>query len=141
MKPRMIPASLLLAVALVLSPGCSSIPLEDQTREMATIAEVAAYTGARYDLLEHPGHRVFFEASLAALDSLVRDEDYDPQKFAAALQGLPIKELRDDQGALLVGSAVILWDAYAARVINLDKTKFVQPVIAAVQRGLRRALQ
>mgnify|MGYP001451853375 CR=1 FL=1 len=103
MKPRMIPASLLLAAVLVLSAGCSSIPLEDETREMATIAEVAAYTGARYDLLEHPGHRVFYEASLAALNSLVQDADYDPQKFAAALQGLPIKELRDDQGALRRG--------------------------------------
>lgn len=125
---------------LFLSTGCGTVPKEEQLRQMTTIAELASYTGARFHLIDNPQDRAFFEASKEALDVMLRDGDYDPGAFALALQGLPVDELKDDKGTLIIGAAVILWDSYSSRVFDLDKEQYIRPVIVAVRNGLARAL-
>lgn len=131
-------ASLLATVAIT---GCSSTPpSESKAARMKAVAELATFTGSQVDLIDNPDHRPFYVASLTALDSLLQSKDYDPAKFVAALRNLPIKRIGDDKGAIIVTSAVILWDLYAAEVVNLDKAVYVKPVIEGVRSGLARAL-
>lgn len=130
---------ILLAILAGLT-GCASVPPEQRIARMATLAELAAYTGSSVDLTAHPDHKVYYEASLAALDGLLQSANYDPTAFARALQQLPVKELRGDTGAIVVNSAVILWHEYAAEVVNLDTTQYVRPVIVSVRNGLARSL-
>lgn len=108
---------------------------------MTTVAELAAFTGTSLRLQSHPQDRPLFEASLAALDVLVSDQNYDPAALQGALQKLPIKELQGEQGALILGAALILYDSYARDVVKLDRSIYVLPVINAVRSGISRGLR
>jgi hypothetical protein len=131
-----------LAISLILATatGCRTAPPQQATQRMAAIAELAAYTGAGLDLVDHPQRRIYYEASVAALDGMLKDRNYSPAAFAAALQKLPVRELRGEKGALIVGAAVLLWDQYAAEIVNLDQEQTVKPVVVSVRNGLARAL-
>lgn len=128
----------ILALACLLM-GCSTVP-SNQTAQLAGIAEVAAFTGTAYYLADHPEKAPIFEAAKQALDGLIADGNSDPAAFSKALASLPIKELKGDKGAIMVGAAVILWDTYAGQITKLDQAKKVLPVIQAVRNGLARAL-
>ncbi len=132
-------------LSLALLTGCASIgsnPAADAQRiqRLSTVAELAAFTGTQYWLGGHPQDRPYFALSLAALDSLLKDRNYDPQALTAALSSLPVKQLQGDKGALIVSAATILYDGYASEVVNLDKAIYIAPVIAAIRNGLFRAL-
>lgn len=144
-KIHQIKAGILLAIvtsiiALFVGPGCSSIPQETKITRMKGIAELAAFTGATVDLRDNPDHKPFYVASVAALDSLLKSQDYSPVKFTEALNQLPIKQLSSSKGDLIVGVAVILWDQYLAEMIHVDQTVYVAPVMTAVRNGLNRAI-
>jgi hypothetical protein len=135
----------LCALCGILLSGCASIgsnPAADAQRiqRLSTIAELAAFTGSQYWLHDHPQDRQYFAVSLAALDSLLKDRNYDPQALTAALSSLPVRQLQGDKGALIVSAATILYDGYASEVVNLDKATYIAPVIAAIRNGLFRAL-
>ncbi len=130
---------------LALLTGCASVgsnPAADAQRiqRLATIAELAAFTGTQYWLGSHPQDRPYFALSLAALDSLLKDRNYDPQALSTALSGLPVRQLQGDKGALIVSAATILYDGYANEVVNLDQAVYIAPVISAIRNGLFRAL-
>jgi hypothetical protein len=129
----------------IFGSGCASVgsnPAADAQRiqRLSTIAELAAFTGSQYWLHDHPQDRQYFAVSLAALDSLLKDRNYDPQALTAALSSLPVRQLQGDKGALIVSAATILYDGYASEVVNLDKATYIAPVIAAIRNGLFRAL-
>jgi hypothetical protein len=135
----------LCALCGILVSGCASIgsnPAAEAQRiqRLATVAELAAFSGSSYWLGGHPQDRPYFALSLAALDSLLKDRNYDPQALTAALSSLPVKQLQGDKGALIVSAATILYDGYASEVVNLDKAIYIAPVIAAIRNGLFRAL-
>jgi hypothetical protein len=141
--PLLVSAFCILTSALLL--GCASVgsnPAADAQRiqRLSTVAEIAAFSGTTYWLQSHPADRVYFAASLAALDALLKDRNYDPQALTAALSSLPIKQLQGDKGALIVSAATILYDGYASEVVNLDKATYIAPVISAIRNGLFRAL-
>jgi hypothetical protein len=60
--------------------------------------------------------------------------------FKAALDQLPIKELKGSQGDLAVGATLILYDAFAREHVNLDANIWLRPIMAAVERGLTRGM-
>lgn len=124
-----------LILALVIS-GCASINLLD---ELAADANLAAYIGASVDIADNPERKPFYAASVSLLDSLIRDENYEPAAFMAALTNLPVKELKGSKSTLIVGSAVALWNRAAAR-IDINKSELVKRVAPAVRDGLRRAV-
>src|SRR5258708_36130060 len=144
--PTKIPIAVLCSLCLLLfNSGCASVaptPAADAQRlqRLATIAELAAFSGTTYWLSGHPLDRQYFAVSLAALDSLLKDRNYDPQALTAALSSLPVRQLQGDKGALIVSAATILYDGYASEVVNLDKATYIAPVIAAIRNGLFRAL-
>lgn len=129
----------ILALVILLT-GCSTVQNPQLSGDLAAIAGVAAYTGTAYYLNDHPDKRPIFEASKQMLDGLINAGNSDPIAFQKALANLPIKELKGNKGAIMVGAAVILWDSYAARATALDKSQQVIPVIVAVRDGIARAL-
>lgn len=123
------------------SPGTNATPAElVRAQRIGTVAELAAFSGTQVWLLEHPADRAYFEASAAALDVLLQSGEVSPEKFSAALSKLPIKELQGNEGTLIVGSTMILYDAFLAEHVNLDANIYLRPIIAGVRSGLGRGL-
>lgn len=104
---------------------------------IAGVAEVAAYSGAGYWLLDHPQDRDKFAAAIAALGAVTGD----PVEFRNALGGLPVKELKGDKGALIVGAAVLLYETEFAQLTHIDQRSAVAVVARHVRAGLARALE
>src|SRR5262245_15790811 len=93
-------------------PGCKSTPTDKppDSARVASIARIAAYTGTRVHLTKSPGDRPYFESARESLASLSAGGNYDPAALSQALSKLPIKELQSTEGALIVGTAVMLYD-------------------------------
>lgn len=125
---------------MLAATGCSTVTPDARVQRMANVAELATFTAVSLDLADNPIHKQYYLASAAALSTLLRDGNYSPAAFADALKELPVKRLSGEKGAIIVGTAVILWDQYAAEVVTLDQAKYVRPVIAATLSGLDRAL-
>lgn len=133
----------LFALVFTLVTGCVTAPdgaRTVDTQRVARLAGVAAEIGATAYLQKRPGDRLYFEAAANGLTALDATGDYDPAKFAAALQALPIRELRGPEGSLYVGLALVAWEELSAEAARLDKTDWVKPVLQRVQLGLERAL-
>ncbi len=125
-------------------PGCATAPpAEDEVARLhrvATVAEIAAYTGAGYWLLEHPNDREKITIAVAALDALSSTNGFSAAALHKALLTLPISELKSDKGALLVGGAVLLYEAELNRLTPIHQGPYVAVVTGRVRAGLQRAL-
>ncbi len=137
----------LLTSALLLPLGCSTTsrppPTDDQVERLtriATVAEIAAYTGAGYYLLEHPGERDKVQIAITALDALSSTNGFNGAALQQALSTLPIKEFKSEKGSLLVGAAVLLYESELSRLTPIDQGPLVMLVSARVKNGLQRAL-
>lgn len=128
-----------LALVALLITGCATNSTVDWRSDIATTANLAAYVGASVDLQDNPERRPAWVAAEVLLGSIIKDDDYTPSQLVAALEGLPVKELRGGKGTLVVGSAVILWTRLAAR-IDIDRTELVKVVVPAVRAGIQQAL-
>lgn len=109
-------------------------------QRVARLAGVAADVGSRVYIQHHPADRALFVVTEAALADLDSRGDYDPVKFAAALQTLPIKALTGPDGSLLIGVALVAWDELSALSEPLTTKEWVQPVLQKVRDGLARAI-
>ena len=112
---------------------------------MVSLAKSAGYLGTSVYLNglgdgskvpAHPQARPQFETARLAVRTLLAAGSFSPADLTAALQALPIKELQGDQGTLVVGEAVILWDTYGQQLANLDKAKVFETYIKPVAQGL-----
>ena len=129
-----------LALAVLLC-GCATTGQAPNPTRMANSAEIAAFTGISIDLTHNPEHRIYYYACLQTLTVLVEREQFDPAEFVRTLQKLPIKELKSQDAAIIIGSTILLWDQYAADVVNMDRRVYVKPVMQGVRRGISRALE
>lgn len=135
----------LFLVGLLPLIGCATRPTApgetpQAVNDIATAAELAAYTATTYHLIDHPDARPQFENVRAVLASLVATNNFDPIAFTSALQKLPLKEIKGEKGALIVNGAIILWQAYGQRVVHLDRAVYVKPVLEHTLAGFNRAL-
>lgn len=136
-------AALIAAVSLT---GCatngttSTTTPEQKAARLQTVAEVAAFSGASVWLKKHADDRPAFEAAHAALSVLVAGSAVSPVQVSEALAGLPIKELKGEEGAIYVGIATIVYDAYLRENVNLDGEINVKAFVTGLHAGLNRAL-
>jgi len=108
---------------------------------VARIAGDAAQIGVSIYLLEHPQERPAFALAHATLDSLIRDENYDPMKFREALAGLPFNTFKGSAGELYVMLAIVVWDELTREFIAVNEKGWAKPVMVAVRDGMGRALR
>jgi hypothetical protein len=117
--------------------GCKTMTETQKLSLVRTVAQEAAYVGTAYDLQDNPGHRQAFVAAVAALDQLIRREDYDPLALRTALSLLP--ELRGGRGAILVDAGVSLY-SITAGFIDLDSAPSVSAAAHGIREGIAGAL-
>lgn len=128
---------------VVLLTGCSifkpSQPTDAQRiARVSAIAELAAYTGTALRLTDHPEDRAKFQA---ASDSLAASTSNDPAALQRVLAALPVKELKGEKGAVIVGAAVLLYEAELSRLTSIDQTSLAAAVSVSIRSGINRALQ
>jgi hypothetical protein len=131
---------LLLAATLAVTLGVTGCLTTSQVKDLGPLFEVAAYTGTKVYLAENPGKEELFKSAVGLLDALAADPQINAAKFAAALQTLPIKELRDPKAAILIGSSIVLWEAYKDRIPVVDEAVTVRPLVIRVRNGIGLAI-
>ena len=123
--------------------GCSIFkPTTEPTaaqriERISAIAELAAYTGTAVRLSDHPEDRVKFQAAADALGAATAG---DTAALQRVLSTLPVKELKGDKGAIIIGAAILLYEAEVKRSTTIDQTSLVGAVSASIRAGITRAL-
>ncbi len=117
------------------SPGAVTISL---------LAGIAADIGTHATLQAQPQYRPAFVAAEIALTALIDARDFDPAKFAAELQHLPVDALNANFGtnspALYVSSAVVIWNGVTQLATRIDQGEVVRTTMIAVRDGIARGL-
>jgi hypothetical protein len=130
--------ALLAGLVVWLTSGCASLGA-DTPAIIAALAGEAAFTGCRLDVAKHPERRPAYAAAVAALQSMVARDAYDPAEFEAALAALPLDGLNGEQGAILLGGVVTLWSV-ATGFVDVDKVPAVKVACKGILSGFQRAL-
>ena len=133
---------LIAALALALNTGCSVFKATEPTgaqrvERVAAIAELAAYTGTALRLVDHPEDRAKFQA---ASDALAATTTGDSAALQRVLATLPVKELKGEKGAVIIGAAVLLYETELKRLTTIDQTSLAGAVSKSVRSGIARAL-
>lgn len=142
MRTKLLLIPLLCALALVPS-GCSifKAPTEisdaQRIERIGVIAELAAYTGTALRLVDHPEDRAKFQAAADALATITAGDTAALQRVLASL---PVKELRGEKGAIIVGAAILLYETELKRLTQIDQASAVAVVAQKVRDGIARAL-
>lgn len=131
--------TLLIAALCATIIGCATTP-GSRLRQVSTAVELAAYTGTTLHLQKKPQDKIFFEAARQTMSTLIKDGQYDPVKFREALQKLPIKELKDERGAIVITSATILYESFVGELTDLDRAPAIKQIMTSARDGLSRAL-
>lgn len=140
--------SLILSLSLLAS-GCrtniGTTEINDsRVRQVALVAELAAFNGAKVYLIDHPEKRVVFEKVSNDLGVLLATDTVFLDKFLTIVRTLPIKELNSEKGQLIVDNAVILFGALKSDVIKLDQLEQAQklePIAVGLKSGIDKALR
>lgn len=133
-------ATALVILSLLFSVGCTTFSNVATTKNLAALAEVAAYTGTTYQLQQDAGSLPAFQVAHEAVKKLIDTQNYDPSALASALAGLHVRELKGPKGQLLISSTLILWDAYAPDITAIDSKQKVLPILQALDKGIGKAL-
>jgi hypothetical protein len=139
-----------LAIAwLLLFTGCAGGPLpvgslvstnqEENLRNLSDAVHEAAATGTEVGLYENPGTRPYFVAALAHLDALIEAKNFDPAELKAALNKLPIKELKSPVARIVINRGISVYRRYAER-IDIDRQVYVASTIRALRDGIQEGL-
>lgn len=147
---------LILSIAACLLAGCvtkqvittdasgNSVTNFVKVADVARISKIAgnaAQVGSLAYLQAKPGDRMYFVLANENLKSLINSSNYDAGALSAALQTLPIKELKGDQGAIAVMTAqMIVEDAFDSARDVVAKREMVAAVLFKVQAGIQKAL-
>lgn len=134
--------SLLICAAMAFSIGCSTMSTEQRINNVASLANLAAYTGTAIHLEDNEQDAPFFAAAVQALNKMADDGTYQPAELLAALEVLPVDMLRDSggKGAIIITGAVMLFDQGANQLITPETTQSVKQIAAAIRDGIETAL-
>lgn len=123
----------------LLSFGCASTP-EGMDR-WATLATVLARRGTYEAVKANPSWRGAFEVVSVKIDQLILNDQIDAPKLLAALQLLPIRELKGDEGALIILDAIDLYDGLIRDTLRLpDDKPLVKKIALNLRNGIRAGL-
>lgn len=143
---RVLPIFLCLGLVVAL-PACVTTPEGKTVPDVAlmqSVAHDAAFLGTTFYLQAKPQDRLLFQMARNSLATLIAAGEFSPDQLTAAFAALPIKTLQSQQGTLIIGAAVSLWDAYGRQLATLDKDQvfptYVLPVAKSILAGLDLAL-
>lgn len=138
-------ATALLAGSVFLFGGCASVPADGSaprdTKRLEAIAKLAAFDGTVIYLKKHPESRATFELAHAELTKFVDDNGGQLSLGALlnVMDELPVKQLQGEYGAVIVGSAIILFDEFVGDKVEVDSAQ-LRPVAVAIRDGIGMGL-
>lgn len=136
--------ALILSVISTLFAGCTTGTGSGGSvnwKSLEPAFEVAAYTGTKIYLIENPDKVPIFVVTVSVLDALVVDPEINVSKLTAALQELPIRELKDPKAAIIVGGSLVIWNAYKDRIsLGSSGAEVVRPITVRIRNGIGQAL-
>lgn len=101
--------------------------LSGETAELGTVAWLAL----------HPEHTPYFSSSIALLTGLLVQENYEPSAFAAALEMLPLQELKSPEAKVAFAAGRILFrEALHEIGTRIEGQELVQKTLLAVRDGM-----
>lgn len=133
----------LLCASLLTFTGCSILkaPTEmtqaQRIERAGAIAELAAYTGTALRIVDHPEDRAKFQAASDALAAATTGDSVALQRILATL---PVKELKGEKGAIIIGAAILLYETELKRLTAVDQASLVGTVSLKIRAGIARAL-
>ena len=132
---------------LSLATGCVTTSSGNKAVDPAVlelVAEDAAAIGGSTFLQANPQYRPAFQLARTSLKALLAAGNGTPADLKAALDSLPIAQLKGNQGAVIVSSAVTLIDIAGRQLQAADKQQvwasYVQPIATGLLAGLDQAL-
>lgn len=126
-------------LASILFLGCRTVTGDGTLEVAARLTETAVATGVSIDLAANPDHRAIYQTGALTLSQLLRD-GADASQLSAAIQALPIKELRSPTGVLLVGVGISVVDLAGATLFDIQSVPAMVKIATAVRDGLDAAL-
>ena len=123
--------------------GCTTAQKENWLSTCEKVARSAADLGTTAWLARNPGDRNAFVLAHGALGILLKVEDYDSQKFyAALLSTLPAdcRELEGEYGALMIVAGVQVLDGLGSLLFDIESNTATQRIMRAVYEGFDAAL-
>ena len=138
----------ILALLALFVQACATDPATGKrvpdVDRMQSIAKDATAIGTRDYLTLKPEDRGKFIMARNALSALIAAGEFNAADLETALAQLPIKQMQGGKGAILIDSAIILWDAYGQEVTRLDKAQvfetYILPVAKSILDGLNIGL-
>jgi hypothetical protein len=134
---RTLKNSVAVGLASVLLFGCATL---QQAEKWGKIAQIAARRGTYETVKARPDARAVFATVAATLDSLLIKPSMDSAEIIAALQQLKVKELKGDQGALLIGDVIDVVDIVGGDSVRLKDDSRLRPVVTGIVTGIREGL-
>ena len=140
-------AATLVACTTVTNPKTGATTKVPDVVQMEAIAQSAAFIGTTVwlngiepNVAGHPQDRPQFELARTSLRALIAGGEFSAADLTAALQSLPVAELKGDTGSLIVGEAVTLWDVYGQQLASLDKAQVFRTYILGVAKAILTGL-
>jgi hypothetical protein len=132
--------ALTLALCALIFAGCATTQTpqtpEQRAQQLAGIANVAAWVGTVEHLKQHPKDRPYFVAAEVALARLVNSANATPADLAAALQALPVKELRGPYGVIIIAAVVTISEGAFSRE-PIEQNAYLRKIIEAIRDGIK----
>lgn len=138
---------LLSLIALLSLSACVTTPQGAKAPDPAVLRVVAmeaAAVGSQMWLANNPDDREKFELARTSLRALIATGNGTPADLRAALISLPIDQLKGQNGAVIITSAVILLDSAGQQITARDSkgiwANYVLPVAQGLDMGLTQTL-
>lgn len=92
-------------------------------------------------LSERPDDRVHFQGVATSLSGLIDSEDFTLEAFSAALDNLPVKELKGTEAKLaLAGGRIFVREAFREVATLIEGQQLIRRTMEEVRLGIFRGL-
>lgn len=131
-----------IAILSLIVAGCGTFGggQKSEAAQLASLARVTAYTATAFWLQSHPEDRAKFQMAHTAIDSLLLGGAVDPLALREAMALLPTDELRADNSAIFVTTALLLLEGNRGEMLQIDTPEEAKGVALAIRDGLGLAL-
>ncbi len=119
--------------------GCGTLPPPQTiTRDI----RIAAREAVRFAVRQEPNAKPYLQAAQAVLQATLNAQQYDPATLNGALAAISVKELRDQNVASLLSSALELYAAHFGDVVaGKLNPNTLKPVLEGLRDGIAEGLQ